>query len=1050
MSYTTQRDFFNVTFRNEEPKPPERKRSDGALMTYEFCTDGRAWALDKKKRSNYILDVVHKARFKKAMLHPEGQFELTRDYLVNMEVHDLADYILSLQAEVRRKNETVQQLDGRLQAVQQNSQDFDVIQRQSAILEQERSEFEQQISDLEEVIVSLKDRADRYDLLAKENNLLRCQLQKQQLEVTDKVRLANAEAEASFNRMRAKDCERLEAELVIFKAQYEDLRKQKRELKEQLEAAFINHDRVADLKRQLANEQAQREQAEEAMEHLLNLYDKQYQEMQHRSEFTSAARQRSESIRRDERINEEHLTERITYQADSQPLRSIEEDSCANCKRLEREIADLNQSHQKREKRNEEERQSLVNELQSLRQQMQSSSGLDESVEQARQLAEQLRKCQAELEAELANKKTLQNEFEVLENELSDVRAKLQEEGKKAEQLTADLTAAQNIIQELEQLNKTESAVLSADRGSANSQIEELQQQLKQVKKELSQKAELLEKMSVQNTQLQAAASDQQTKINNLEQAQQQKLAELEASESELQKARQEFIRQASDSGDSSALKALENFNSELQQQVNRLKQELDAAYASNKQLIENAGEQGKLMETVAALQAELQAANNTLEAKEAEISRLAEEVATVESVQLKTDAPTLDAHLLSTEPADESLRVEAALLTTVSDDVAKVDVPLVDSSLPSVRADNLLPSIDTSLKSAEAIDSASAGKTELDDTLQKNQTEIEDLQAKLSADQQRIFDFEQKDAGPEKDMTENEDEIIDQINQIITSEKDSPIADATLEDVDEKSVHSSGDEGDEESESTSEVEKETEDAAEARKLSITADEVINRLNESFAGIGDTVSLEYADPCRTKVIAMKIVKHGINILVLPELDHLHREIYRATLERYLMLGKTVQVLDDAFCDNCNILHTMQSMGNNELMAMIAPSAQVPASNPLLLDDEIPTRLPPEPAWKRKLPIPELNSTPAPEKQPEQKSRAKTADDAETRVFSLFTKGSAVPAGQHSVRAKKPDERLLIDRCRTLPWRAPRTPTEVVISSNLADGSQLVARQKRHM
>lgn len=72
MSYTTQKEFFNVSFRNEAPRLPERKRSDGALMTYDLCTDGRAWALDKQKRSNYILDVVHKARFKKAMLHVSG------------------------------------------------------------------------------------------------------------------------------------------------------------------------------------------------------------------------------------------------------------------------------------------------------------------------------------------------------------------------------------------------------------------------------------------------------------------------------------------------------------------------------------------------------------------------------------------------------------------------------------------------------------------------------------------------------------------------------------------------------------------------------------------------------------------------------------------------------------------------------------------------------------------------------------------------------------------------------------------------------------------
>ncbi|XP_053692213.1 myosin-10-like [Sabethes cyaneus] len=1043
MSYTTQRDFFNVSFHNEEPKPPERKRSDAALMLYDFCTDGRAWALDKQKQSNYILDVVHKARFKKALLHPEGQFELTKDYLVSMEVHDLADYILSLQAEVRRKNETVQQMDSQLQAVQQRSEDLNIIQRQSAILEQERNEFEQQLGDLEEVIVNLKDRADRYDLLAKENQLLRCQLQKQQGQAADKMRLASAEAEANFNRMRAKDYERLEAELVIFKTQYEELRKQKRELKEQLEVVSINVGRISELKRQLANEQAQREKAEEAMEHLLNLYDKQYQELQNQNEFTATSTgQRAESIRKgqslspeqEEQIIEDRRIRRSSaYHTDSQPLKPAEKESCTNCKQLEREVTELKKIHQEKLKTSEEERQSLTEKLQALQNELKSTAGLQD--DQARQLAAKLQQTQAELEAEAAKSKTI-------ENELQDVRLKLQDESRKLEQLTTELASAHNQSEELKKQFETNLATFSADRGSADSQLLELEQQLKQAKEELMQKIELVDKMTEQNTQLQSAASNCQTKINDLEQAAQQKLVELEATQSELQKARQELVQQSVGSIDDSALKALENRNGELQKEVSKLEQELATALAGNKELIESSGNQAKLLETVAALKAELQVANDTLVAKDAEINRLAEDIGIAESVQLVTDTRSFNARLASVVP-DKQVAVdeppeETSPLTVVSDQMVAREVTQVDTSLPSVETDKLVPSVDASLKSADVTEFVSVDQPTVDDEQQKDQAGIrdlrrisKDLQKKLSLDQRISKDLQNKlsldqhelDAVGQKDLTED-DVIVDQTQRAekIQEEKDLQISGATLEDVDEQSSHSSGDEGDEESESESEPEKETEATAEARKLSITADEVIHRLNESFAGMGNTVAVGYSDPCKTKLIAMKIVKHGISILILPELDHLHREIYRVTLERYLMLGKTVQVLDDAFCDNCNILHTMQSMGNNELMAMIAPSVQVPAASPLLLNDQIPTRLPPEPGRKRTLPNAELNLLGVAEKQ-QQKPRAKSTDPKETRIFSLFTKGSPVP-GHRLALPKKSSERILVDRCRMRPWRAP--------------------------
>lgn len=184
----------------------------------------------------------------------------------------MADYILRLQTEVKRKNQNVHELEEarkQLEEVQKQSNDLTLIQQQSTILEQERNEFEQQLTDIEEVIVNLKDRADRYDLLAKENELLRCQLQKQRMGAADKMRLVNAEAEANFYRIQAEDYVRLEAELIIMKTQYRDLKEEKRELKEQLQKAFVCQTNLADLKRQIAVEKEKRQNVEEQMERLL-------------------------------------------------------------------------------------------------------------------------------------------------------------------------------------------------------------------------------------------------------------------------------------------------------------------------------------------------------------------------------------------------------------------------------------------------------------------------------------------------------------------------------------------------------------------------------------------------------------------------------------------------------------------------------------------------------------------------------------------------------------------------------------------------------------
>jgi len=60
MAFSTQKDFFKIGFFNDDSKSAiRRKRSDGALKTYNSCTDIRSWSLDGEKRARYLYDLIH-------------------------------------------------------------------------------------------------------------------------------------------------------------------------------------------------------------------------------------------------------------------------------------------------------------------------------------------------------------------------------------------------------------------------------------------------------------------------------------------------------------------------------------------------------------------------------------------------------------------------------------------------------------------------------------------------------------------------------------------------------------------------------------------------------------------------------------------------------------------------------------------------------------------------------------------------------------------------------------------------------------------------------
>ncbi|KAL1375596.1 hypothetical protein pipiens_001597 [Culex pipiens pipiens] len=1064
MSFSTQQEFFNVSFANEEPKPPTRKRSDGAIMTYDFCTDGRAWALDKAKRSNYILDIVHKTRFKRALAHPEGEFELSKDYLVNLDVDDLAEYALSLQAEIKRKNEKVKKLEGKQKVLQDRNtpEEQKLIQQQSAELQRERQEFDQQIADLEEDIIQWRDRAERYDLLAKENELLRQQLQKQRIEAADKMRLINAEAEASFNRMRAEECERLEAELILYRTQYDDLRAQKRDLKEQLQRAATRQNKVGELKRQLAVERAHREQVEEEMEQLMDLFDKQTQEVQRRGSLPAATEQRDKRSSYQKPVDDIAVesapsTPKSTAQDDTPAIKEQVVESCSNCPKLQAELDNAKESLRSKQEQAERDKQSLQEQLESAIKQVAEARstpppaialppGSNQADGQLAELAAQLQQCQADLNASENSEKSLLEQIASLQKDSAQLESKLADEAKKSEQLAAQAANASKQTADLQASLQAKDAALSAS-GGAGAQLVELQKQLDEAKRTLREKADQLDVVSKEKEQLGA-------KVDGLEVAQKAKDMELEAARVE-----QKGQPAVTASVDKSELDALRKSNEELRKEVANLKNQLTAAEGLSKELQEGAGDQAELLKTVANLKAAVQKAAEEVQAKEAEMKQLEKEVESVkaqaeakeaEMKQLANDvksakaqAEAKEAEIKQLEQVVEAVKVEAEKakevpvekLKEVVEPVAAVErveeqqmetaavtevvevvekpasataVEGVQEAEPSMEAVDDPTETPVVAEELETISAAifdegteSAAKA-AEVTEQRQASAIEDLQRRLSRSQEHITalrQLEEAEGEPGVETLAVVEEVGEEVGERDVAPEENSRQPAVLEELDEGSTRLSV-----------VMDEEAGGEGPGRTPSVVGDPLL-----------DICIVGESDFDKTKRIAIKIVRHGIKILTWSELDYLHHEICKAMIERFRSLGQNVQAIDKAI-GTCNeILAAVNAMRNSEMAGMISSAAQVPIRNPTLLEDEIPVRLAPE--------VPRVSIKPK-------------RTGSEAQVFAMFTEG--LPAN----RAKP---RVLVDykSCMTRSWGPPKTPTETIISTTLADGSRLYARQKRH-
>ncbi|XP_062555731.1 uncharacterized protein LOC134220645 [Armigeres subalbatus] len=306
MAFSSQRMFLTVPFRNEEPPLPDRKRSDCQLKSYESCSDVRAWSLDPMVTSKFLLDVTHKARFQRKLPRPSGDYRLTRAYLQHLTVEELVDYVMSLMLELKKLKSLVQQIEverkdlgEQLVSVQQMAETCEQ-QKEELILVQQRStvfdpnQMDQEMVELRNMILALKDKAEQYDSVAKENACLK---QKFQEYCGEKQR----EPRSSFDEGACGDsipetCEKLKAELRHYKQIYGEMKVQKRCLMEQLQVAKLRESRFCEMKKRLDDEESKRIALQSQLDDLLIERDCQNLELNRKNEYIVLCNRRLEKV----------------------------------------------------------------------------------------------------------------------------------------------------------------------------------------------------------------------------------------------------------------------------------------------------------------------------------------------------------------------------------------------------------------------------------------------------------------------------------------------------------------------------------------------------------------------------------------------------------------------------------------------------------------------------------------------------------------------------------------------------------------------------------
>ncbi|XP_049288087.1 kinectin-like [Anopheles funestus] len=366
MSYTTQKQFLSIAFPNEGPTLPSRKRSDAVLKSYSSCYDHRAWSRDGLKQSQFIGDVANRAlsQAAKLPLHFFSGAELTKEILVRLDADNLADYILSLRDEAKKKHNSIESLEQTKQELVKRTETLDekvnALQEENRLLsaeierivacqdqQRETNQFdEQELAEISQMIIDLRDYNED---LEQEMQILRGQFKALQTAADpaggdNQDDRANIEAENNFLKFKAKDYDRLESELTLFKAEYDNLTQQKRELAEEAQRAQQYRLKAVELKQNLKDELHRREMCEDQIEMLVNMYEQQSVELNQLKGHVKMLDRSSHDRLFDESTNgsQTPMTETTIENIPHEDREIADETTCPNCAEYLQQIQELN------------------------------------------------------------------------------------------------------------------------------------------------------------------------------------------------------------------------------------------------------------------------------------------------------------------------------------------------------------------------------------------------------------------------------------------------------------------------------------------------------------------------------------------------------------------------------------------------------------------------------------------------------------------------------------------------------------------------------------
>ncbi|XP_050076891.1 myosin-11-like [Anopheles maculipalpis] len=528
MSYTTQKQFLSIAFPTEGPKLPNRKRSDAVLKSYSSCYDYRAWSRDGLKQSQFIEDVANRtiSQAAKVPLYSFSGAELTKEILVRLDADNLADYILSLRDDVKKKHNSIESLeqaktelvrktetlDENLKALdEENRQLRAEIERIVACQEQQRetAEFdEQELFEISQMIIDLRDHNKE---LEEEMTDLREELKALQTTVTTESPIGDSraivEAENNFLKFKAKDYDRLESELALFKAEYENLTQQKRELAEEVQRAQQYRLRMVELKQNLKEELHRREVCEEQIEMLVNMYEQQSVEL-HQLKAQAHTLDRSSRDRLfDESTDDQYGSQTTITEMTVENTRvntenpegvedrhGVDEDSylkesgaCSNCARNLEQIQKLNLKIQEQKQHIEELNENIKDQTQ--------------HIEGLKQQAQSQQQNQATSEM-----KTISTDSTVQQQQIIDLRQELAECQRQFEETTemyatlretsmADCKELGRLKLQLEQLTSdspSDATVGQLELLAANEKLNNLQEENEQLRADLTKNKALV------------------------------------------------------------------------------------------------------------------------------------------------------------------------------------------------------------------------------------------------------------------------------------------------------------------------------------------------------------------------------------------------------------------------------------------------------------------------------------------------------------------------------------------------------------------------------